>query len=282
MVSFSGLAMLLVGVGYKLAWVPFHMWSPDVYQGAPAPVTALIASGSKGAVFALLLRLTAEAGLRGHGSAFLALAVLATATMFVGNLLALSENNVKRLLAYSSVAQMGYLLIPVLASGARGVPSATFYLVSYLAAAIAAFGVIAVVSARRETGDVEQLRDYVGFSTANPVLAAVFALSLLSLTGMPLTAGFFAKFYIFTAAADRRLWWLLIVGVVNTGMSAFYYLKVVFALYAHRQTSDHPVPGTSFTPAICLAACTAAIIVFGIYPTPLIRLAEAAARALAH
>ncbi len=278
-VSIAGLAMLFVGVGFKLAWAPFHMWSPDVYQGAPAPVTALVASGSKGAVFALVLRLAAAAGL--EGPAFVALAVLATATMFVGNLLALSERNLKRLLAYSSIAQMGYLLIPILAQGHLGVPSAAFYLVSYLGAAIAAFGAIAVLSARRESGDLEQIRDYVGLSATNPGLAALLALSLLSLTGMPVTAGFFAKFYIFTAAAERGLWWLLIVGVINTGMSAFYYLRVVFALYAHRETAPIGDPwGRTLTPFIALAICALLMLLFGVYPTPLFELAAAPSRVL--
>lgn len=296
LVSPFGVGMIAVGVGFKLAWAPFHTWSPDVYQGAPAPVTALIASGSKGAVFSLVLRLAA-AGLHihapdahlsryptwsGHTAAtYIALAVLATATMFVGNLLALSQTNLKRLLAYSSIAQMGYLLIPVLAGGALGVASAAFYLVSYMAAAIAAFGVISVCSARRETGDMEQISDYVGLAAVRPGLAAVLAIALLSLTGMPLTAGFFAKFYIFTAAAQRGLWWLLIIGVVNTGMSAFYYLRVVFALYSRRDDSaEEPAVGDTLTPLISLAACTAVIVFLGVYPAPLIRLAEAAARVL--
>lgn len=279
-VSAFGAAMLVVGVGFKLAWAPFHMWSPDVYQGAPAPVTALIASGSKGAVFALLLRLVAESGLQSNANSFAVLAVLATVTMFVGNLLALNQTNVKRMLAYSSIAQMGYLLIPVLASGAMGVPSATFYLVSYMAAAIAAFGVISVRSERRGSGDSDQLSEYAGLATTEPGLAAVFALALLSLTGMPLTAGFFAKFYIFTAAAERGLWWLLIVGVINTGISAFYYLRVVFALYSHRDASSEPETGTPITPMIPLAVCSAVIVFLGLYPTPLIRLAEAAARVM--
>lgn len=280
LISWFGLGLIAVGVGFKLAWAPFHMWSPDVYQGAPAPVTALIASGSKGAVFALALRLVTAAGLPGSSASFIALAALATATMFVGNLLALSQTNLKRLLAYSSIAQMGYLLIPILAYGPLGVPSAVFYLVSYMVAAIAAFGVVSVCSARRESGDFEQISDYTGLSTTQPALAAVLALALVSLIGVPLTAGFFAKLYIFTAAAQRGLWWLLIVGVINTAMSAFYYLRVVFALYAHREASAEMTAGTATTPLIALAVCSAVMVFLGIYPTPLIRLAEAAARAL--
>ncbi len=280
-VSVFGLGLIAVGVGFKLAWAPFHMWSPDVYQGAPAPVTALIASGSKGAVFALLLRIAAEAGLPVGSRSFVALAVVATATMFVGNLLALGQRNLKRLLAYSSIAQMGYLLIPVLSGGVLGAPSAVFYLVSYMAAAIAAFGVIAIISARRESGEVERISDYAGLSSSNPALAAVLAISLLSLTGMPLTAGFFAKLYIFTAAADAGLWWLLVVGVVNTGMSAFYYLRVVYAIYARPDTTvELSQPGKAATALVSLGVCTAVMILFGLYPAPLIGLAESASRVL--
>ncbi len=280
-VSLFGLGLVMVGFGFKLAWAPFHTWSPDVYQGAPAPVTALIATGSKGAVFALVLRLMVAAGLPDHRVVFTALAVLAVATMTVGNLLALTQRNVKRLLAYSSVAQMGYLFIPLLSAGAEGVSSAIFYLVSYMAAAVAAFGVIAAVSAHRSTGDVEDIADYAGLASRRPVLAGVLAISMLSLIGMPLTSGFFAKFYIFSAAAQAGLWWLLIVGVVNTGLSAFYYLRVVFALYTTPTVvgaEDAPVPLVG--PAIALGLSAAVMIFAGIYPSPLVRLAEVAARSL--
>lgn len=281
LVSWLGLGLELVGFGFKLAWVPFHTWSPDVYQGAPAPVTALIASGSKGAVFALLLRLTSMSHLQGQRSAFVTLAVIAVATMFVGNLLALTQNNVKRLLAYSSIAQMGYLLIPLIAGGANGVSSAVFYVASYVAATVAAFGVITVVSASRETGDVDRLADYAGLAGRSPWLAAIFAAALLSLTGMPLTAGFFAKFYIFTSAAQSGLWWLLIVAAINTGMSAFYYLRVVFALYSRPESEAAAAPiAMSVGAALSLAACSAVIVLLGVYPTPLLRLAEAAARSV--
>lgn len=280
-VSYFGLGLVLVGFGFKLAWAPFHTWSPDVYQGAPAPVTALIATGSKGAVFALLLRLVATSEFQRDPRLYAVLAVLAVATMFTGNLLALAQTNLKRLLAYSSIAQMGYLLIALLAGGARGVASAVFYLVAYMAASIVAFGVIAVLSASRDSGDVEQLSDYAGLAERKPWLAGVLALAMLSLTGVPLTAGFFAKFYIFSAAAGAGLWWLLIVGVISTGMSAFYYLRVVFALYSRSESSIELPAAYAIGPGIALAAATTVILVIGVYPTPLIRLAEAAARVVA-
>ena len=272
---FLGWALLLVGVGFKLAVVPFHMWSPDVYQGAPAPVTALIATGSKGAVLVFLLRFVAPA--LPHTPLSTAIAVLSVASMIVGNLLALMQTNVKRLLAYSSIAHLGYLLIPLLAR-AGGASSIAFYLVSYFATTIAAFGVITVISSSRATGDVENLRDYRGLGHRHPILAAVFALAMLSLTGIPPTAGFIAKFFIFAAAAQSGLWWLLIVGVVNSGISAFYYLRVLVAVYAPPEADTEPLPGAKPLAAIALALCTTVILAFGVYPAPLIRLADFAMR----
>lgn len=272
--SFFGIALVLVAFGFKLAVVPFHMWSPDVYQGAPAPVTALIATGSKGAVFALLLRLVLAMGLFESTSIFLAIVVLAIATMTIGNLLALMQTNVKRLLAYSSIAHIGYLLIPLLAGGTRGASSIAFYLVSYFATTIVAFGVITVLSSSRRTGDLENFRDYRGLASRRPILAALFALALFSLTGLPPTAGFIAKFYIFSAAADAGLWGLLIVGVLNSGVSAFYYLRVVAAMFTAPEVEQEPLPNTRPLGAIALWLSSAIIVIVGFYPAPLIRLAE--------
>ena len=299
--SFFGLAMVLVVFGFKLAIAPFHMWSPDVYQGAPSPVTALIATGSKGAVLALLLRFLTLGSLQANHSIYLTITVLSIATMFVGNLLALMQSNVKRLLAYSSIAHMGYLLIPLLAAGPNGPPSIAFYLVTYFATTIAAFGVIAVLSgsASRITNhasriipslithhssrlDLDELDDYRGLSGRHPILAAVFALSLLSLTGIPPTAGFIAKFYIFSAAAQSGLWTLLIVGVINSGISAFYYLRLLVAMYTpNPHTPTLPHSHTSLASALSLAVVTAIILVFGVYPSPLIHLAQSAMHKLA-
>lgn len=279
--STFGLALVIVGFGFKLAIVPFHMWSPDVYQGAPAPISALIASGSKGAVFALFLRLVATQGLNTHKATFLILAVLAVATMSVGNLLALLQNNIKRLLAYSSIAQIGYLMIPLLAGGTRGASSIAFYLVFYVFAIVLAFGVIAVLSRERETGDMETLEDYHGLISVRPALAYALTLSLLALVGMPVTVGFFGKFYIFSAAAASGLWWLLIIGLVNSGISAYYYLRVVFIIFAQPEMNAEnierlPTPGPASS--IALVVMSAALITFGIYPALLFRLAETAVK----
>lgn len=278
--TFFGLGLIIVGFGFKLAVVPFHMWSPDVYQGAPAPVTALIATGSKGAVFALLLRFVVVSGLMTDRTTYITLAVLAVLTMLAGNLLALLQTNIKRLLAYSSIAQIGYLLIPLIAGGMLGPSSIAFYLASYFATTIAAFAVISALSRRREFGDTEDLEDYRGLYLRHPLLAAVLAISMLSLTGIPLTSGFIGKFYIFSAAVQAGLWWLLIVGVVASGISAFYYLRVLSIIYTRPKTLPEPHPKPDMFTSITLAVSTAIMVFFGIYPTPLIRLAQSAMQTL--
>ena len=300
--SFFGLAMVLVVFGFKLAIAPFHMWSPDVYQGAPSPVTALIATGSKGAVLALLLRFLTIGSLQANDTIYLTITVLAIATMFVGNLLALLQTNVKRLLAYSSIAHMGYLLIPLLAGGVSGPSSIAFYLATYFATVILAFGVIAVLSGsllpprsslldasgslithHSSRLDLDELDDYRGLSSRHPLLAAIFALALLSLTGIPPTAGFIAKFYIFSAAAQSGLWTLLIIGVVNSGISAFYYLRLLVAMYTPSASPSRQVAPSPprLAAALSLAIVTTVILVFGVYPSPLIKLAQAAMKGLA-
>ena len=274
--SLLGMALIVVGFSFKLALVPFHMWSPDVYQGAPAPATALISSGSKGAIFALLFRFMAYIDLGRSNGLFLLLGTLAVLTMFGGNLLALMQQNLKRLLAYSSVAHMGYLLIPLLAGGAAGAAAFGFYLVSYFATVIAAFGVISVLSGRGE--EIEELEDYRGLAYRQPLPAIVLALAMLSLTGIPLTAGFIAKFYIFSAGIRSHLWALVIIGIINSGISAFYYLRVLAALYVQTEPSVARIASARPWGAGGLVLLAAVLVFFGIYPSPLIQLAEAAMR----
>jgi len=281
MSAYLGLVMVLVAIGFKLAFVPFHMWSPDVYQGAPAPVTALIATGSKGAVLALLLRLVYTTSTAPKPWLFAVLAVLSIATMSVGNLLALLQTNVKRLLAYSSIAHLGYLIIPLIAGPPIGPLSIAFYLASYFATNIAAFGVVSVLSAPMEVGEVEEIGEYRGLSRRNPLLAATMALALLSLTGIPLTSGFFAKLYILSSAAQRGLWALLVIAVINSGISAFYYLRVLIAMYTRADGDQTPFPKPGAAAALALGFSVAVIVFFGVYPTPLLKLAEAATRIIA-
>src|SRR5262249_20378764 len=207
----AGFAMLLVGVGYKLALVPFHMWTPDVYQGAPAPVTAFLATVSKGAMFALLLRYFTPIDVYAYRPLFLVFSLIAIASMLVGNLLALSQPNVKRLLAYSSIAHLGYLLVAFLASRAMAGTAVAFYLVAYFIASLGAFGIITVLS--NGAREAESIDAYRGLFWQHPWLAGIFTAMLLSLAGIPITAGFVGKFYVVAAGVGTSLWLLVILMV---------------------------------------------------------------------
>ncbi len=263
-----GLGLILVAFVFKLALAPAHVWAPDVYQGAPAPVTALLATGSKAAMFALLVRFVALVALRERVSLLVLLEVFALATMSVGNLLALLQRNLKRLLAYSSVANMGYLLIPVAAGGLTGVSSLSFYFISYFLTTLGAFGVIAALS--RQGEEFERLEDYQGLAARRPWLAAALGVMMLSLAGLPPTVGFMAKFYIFSAAAQSRLWLLLLVGVINSGISLYYYLQVLVAMYLRSPEPSRHWPRVRLASGVALVALTLAVVAFGLYPAPLI------------
>jgi NADH-quinone oxidoreductase subunit N len=285
----TGQALIVVGFGFKLAVVPFHMWTPDVYEGAPAPVTGFVASVSKGAMFALLLRYFTTLGLAATPALWLVFALIAAASILAGNLLALLQNDIKRLLAYSSIANMGYLLVAFLSSGARETVSVTFYLVAYLVTILAAFGVVSVLSGVE--GDAAALEDYRGLFWRHPWLAAILTVAMLSLAGIPLTAGFIGKFYILVAAGASALWWLAIILVVGSAIGLYYYLRVIVMMYLDRpQVKASAAPGglpTAARPAVApatvalsaasgvaLAALLLGILVLGIYPTPLIGLIQ--------
>src|SRR5262245_14622823 len=265
-----GQAMIFVGVGFKLAVAPFHVWAPDVYEGAPAPSTAFIATVSKGAVFALLVRYFANLGVEVFRQFFPALAAVAIASMFLGNLLALAQTNVKRILAYSSIAHMGYLLVAFLAGGSLGATAVAFYLVAYFVTNLIAFGVVAVLSGRREA---DELEDYRGLFWRRPWPATIFLTALLSLGGIPLTAGFMGKFYILMAGVGSALWLLAIILVVNTMISFYYYLRVAFMMFRDApEGAAAPVaaPSLSFMGGAALAALTLLLVWIGVYPGPLI------------
>jgi NADH-quinone oxidoreductase subunit N len=272
-----GLGLILVGFGFKLALVPFHTWAPDVYQGAPAPVSALVATGSKAALLAVLVRF-APVLMGAHSGAPL-LEVLAIITMFGGNLLALFQGNLKRLLAYSSIAHMGYLLIPLLAGGAAGVASIWFYFVSYFITTIGAFGVISALSAGPE--EVAELEQYRGLGFRRPWIGAVLGLMMLSLAGIPLTVGFMAKLYIFAAAARSGLWLLLVVGVVNSGMAAYYYLRVLSILYSQPGEAEERLPRVRPASGVVLVALSVLVVLLGIVPGALMSRAQAISRGTA-
>jgi NADH-quinone oxidoreductase subunit N len=264
----TGLAMMVVGIGFKLAVVPFHMWTPDVYEGAPAPVTAFIATVSKGGMFALLMRYFSRLGLHDSGSLFVLFAIIALVSMLAGNLLALLQTNVKRILAYSSIAHLGYLLVAFLAGGSAGTAAVTFYLVAYFVTMLSAFGVITVLSVDREA---DGMADYEGLFWQRPWLAVAFAASLLSLAGIPLTAGFVGKFYVIAAGVGSDLWWLVLMLVISSGIGLFYYLRIIVAMYKDApRESQVGVPSLSLTGSVALAALTLLLVWLGIYPATFI------------
>jgi len=264
----AGLAMIIVGVGFKLAVVPFHMWTPDVYEGAPAPVTAFIATVSKGGMFALLMRYFSRLGLHGSGSLFLLFAIIAIVSMLAGNLLALLQTNIKRILAYSSIAHLGYLLVAFLAGGTAGMAAVTYYLVAYFVTMMGALGVITVLSVDEKEADT--MADYSGLFWQRPWLAAVFAASLFSLAGIPLTVGFVGKFYIIAAGVGSALWWMVLILVVSSGIGLFYYLRIVVAMYRDAREDQVGAPSLSLTGSVALAAVTLLLVWLGIYPASLI------------
>jgi NADH-quinone oxidoreductase subunit N len=280
-----GLALILIGLGFKVAIAPFQIWTPDVYEGAPTPVTALFAAGPKAAAFALLLRIFATVPAATQVW-FWAFWILAALTMFAGNLGALVQNNVKRLLAYSSIAHAGYILVAFAAvtgmsssaslSDLGGVPAYAailFYLLSYALVKVGAFTIVSQLGGKDEK--YVTLEDYAGLSQRHPVAAATLSLFLLSLLGLPVTAGFFGKFYIFKAAINSNLIWLAILMALNSVIGAYYYLKVIVAMYMREPGEDTAATAPLSFPAtvnIVLAVTAAGTIYFGLFPNQVLRL----------
>jgi NADH-quinone oxidoreductase subunit N len=265
-VLLAGMVLILTGFGFKLALVPFHLWTPDIYEGAPAPVTAFVASVSKGAMFALLLRFFYTVSRRNFGALFLVLAIIAVASMVAGNVLALLQDNVKRILAYSSIAHMGYVLVAFLAAGMLGAQAVSFYLVAYFITTIGAFGVITVLSPRER--DADRIDDYRGLFWKRPAVGTLLTLMLLSLAGIPATAGFFGKFYIVAAGASSAVWGLIITLVLTSVVGVFYYLRVVVAIYSPPAETGEAVP-VIHVPAssgIVLGALGVLLVWLGVYP----------------
>ncbi|MCL5735014.1 MAG: NADH-quinone oxidoreductase subunit N [Actinobacteria bacterium] len=279
-----GIGLVLAGIGFKLAVVPFHLWTPDVYQGAPAPVAAFVATVSKGAVLVLLLRYIGEVDLAKGGVLAMILSAVAYASMIGGNLLALMQQNVKRLLAYSSIAHMGYMLVALVAGGSSSRIAVAFYLSVYSVSLATAFGVIAVLS--RPKDEAESLDVYRGMIRKRPVLASIFTASLLSLAGIPLTAGFLGKFFIVRAGAGSALWGLIAILAITSAMSLYYYLRVIVVVFADEQGVERTRGAGPASrrmggrlAAVTLSSMTAITIFLGVYPDPLIRLINAVAAA---
>ena len=266
----GGLAFIVTGIGFKLGVVPFHLWTPDVYEGAPAPVTAFLATVSKGAIFALLLRYFYSSGAQRLRLVFLLFAIIAIASMLIGNLLALLQNNIKRILAYSSIAHMGYLLVAFEAGGATASEAIAFYLVAYFITTVGAFGVVTVLSAGER--DADTLEDYAGLFWRRPMLASIFTLMLLSLAGIPVTAGFFAKFSVVAAGASAGIWGLILILVISSVIGLFYYLRVVVTMFARvREEAPRAEPYTMGASYV-LVALTVLLVWLGVYPGFLLNL----------
>ncbi|MCB1054482.1 MAG: NADH-quinone oxidoreductase subunit N [Acidobacteria bacterium] len=274
LVTVAGLAFVLVGIGFKLALVPFHLWTPDVYQGAPAPITAFVATVSKGGVVAFLLRLVAAAGAvarpeDGEGL-FVVLALLAGASILVGNLLALLQRDVKRLLAYSSIAHLGYLLVALLAGGELGPRAAVFYLIAYAVTILLAFGVVTILSrAEQEAGDLDAYR---GLFWRRPILASAMAAAVFSLAGIPLTAGFVAKLYLLLAALDGSRFGLVGILVVGSVLGLYYYLRVVVAMLATPEPETAASEPVGASGGVALAGLGAVLIWIGVAPSAWLRI----------
>lgn len=269
----SGLALIITGIGFKLAVVPFHMWTPDIYEGAPAPVTAFVATVSKGAMFALLLRYFYRAGGITNREIVIVFTIVAIASMLIGNLLALFQTNVKRILAYSSIAHMGYLLVAFLAGGSYAVEAVMFYLVAYFITTLGAFGVVSVLS--RTADEPELAIDYDGLFWQRPAIAGVFTVMMFSLAGIPVTAGFIGKFYIITAGTFSTTWTLLMVLIVGSVIGLFYYLRLVAVMYRLPEPQPEPIARRISSPGgVVLATLTGLLIWFGVYPEPLFRLIQ--------
>lgn len=269
-----GLGLMMVGFGFKISSVPFHMWVPDVYQGAPTSVTALIATGSKAGAFAALIRVLMVT-LRGVPPDWAALLwVIAAVTMTVGNVVALAQSNLKRMLAYSSIAHVGYMLVGLTAGGVGGAGSVLFYMLTYTFTTAGAFGVITLCE--RARGEAVEVGDYAGLARRHPILAATLALFLLSLVGIPPLAGFVGKFYVFGAAVRAGYIWLTVIAVLNSAAAAYYYLRIIVYMYMREPEGAATTYASSFAGGLALAIALVGIVLLGVMPAPFVDLAQAA------
>lgn len=265
-----GFLLAVVGFGFKIAMVPFHMWTPDVYQGAPTPVTAFMASGSKAAGFAALIRILAtssgEAAVNWQGVVW----VLAVLTMTVGNITALRQQNIKRMLAYSSIAHAGYVLVGVIAANELATPSAVFYLAAYTFMTVGAFGIVSMLASHRE--EYLDLASYRGLAYRAPLVAVAMSVFMFSLAGIPPTAGFVGKVYLFSAAVKAGFIWLVILGVINSMISLYYYLGVVVNMFMSNPEESTPTPPRLPAVAVALGLAVAGTLVLGLLPSTLMDL----------
>jgi NADH-quinone oxidoreductase subunit N len=267
-----GLVMLVAGLGFKISAVPFHMWAPDIYEGAPTPVTAFLAAGSKAASFAILLRIfvTALPGVWAYWT--ILIAVLAAVTIIVGNLVAIPQTNIKRLLAYSSIAQAGYILVGLVNASETGIKGVMFYTFLYVFATMGAF---TVATYFYTVAGSDEIKDYAGLSQRSPLMAVVMLVCMLSMAGIPPLAGFVGKFYLFSTIVDDYLW-LVFIGLIMSMVSVYYYLRVALVMYRDEPVDETPIKLSSPV-AVTLLLTMVATLVIGFYPGPLSEIVNAAA-----
>ena len=276
---YVAMALMFVGLGFKVAAAPFHIWTPDVYEGAPAPIVGFMSTAPKAAAFAVLLRVVYAINAPGR---FWLIWVAAALSMTLGNVGALVQTNIKRLLAYSSIAHAGYLLaafaMTTPENSASGISAAMFYTAAYAAMNVGAF---AVVSHFANAGErYVTLEDYEGLGRSSPLLAATLTIFLLSLIGIPMTGGFFAKFYVFSAAVKANLIWLTIIGVVNSAIGAYYYLRIIVVMYMREARKEVPVTPVSFGLGLALAISIVATLYLGMFPNRVLRTTRQSAKDL--
>src|SRR5271165_6549588 len=260
--AYLAVALMFVGLGFKVAAAPFHVWTPDVYEGSPAPVVAFMSTGPKAAAFAVLLRVLFATGAPGW---FWMVWVAAVLSMSIGNICALVQNNVKRLLAYSSIAHAGYILVAFAAAQTMGISAAMFYAASYAAMNVGAFAIVAHLAGKGER--YVTLEDYAGLGRRSPLIAALLTIFLLSLIGIPITGGFFAKFYVFSSALQSNLVGLTIIGVINSAIAAYYYLRIIVYMYMRDERAvEAPVAPIPFSLGAGLVISLIAVIYLGVLP----------------
>ncbi|MCI4186935.1 NADH-quinone oxidoreductase subunit NuoN [Dickeya dianthicola] len=277
----AGLGMMLVGLGFKLSLVPFHLWTPDVYQGAPAPVSTFLATASKIAIFGAVMRLFLYAPLVDTESVRTTLGVIAFASILFGNLMAVAQSNIKRLLGYSSIAHLGYLLVALIAVQTQQLALETIgvYLAGYLFSSLGAFGVVSLMSSPYRGPDADSLFSYRGLFWHKPILSAVMTVMMLSLAGIPMTLGFFGKFYVLAVGVNARLWWLSAAVVVGSAIGLYYYLRVLISLYLSApQTLNRDTPNNWALTAggVVVLISSVLVLLLGLYPQPLISLVQLA------
>ncbi len=272
-----GLGMILIGLGFKVSAAPFHVWTPDVYEGAPSPVVGLMSTAPKAAAFAVLLRIVYGAFPQSHSSWVPLLWLMAAISMTLGNFGALRQQNVKRMMAYSSIAHAGYLLVAFTALSADGVAAASFYAVAYAAMNVGVFAVISHAGGQDERYAL--LSDYRGIAYRSPLLGGVLAFFLISLIGIPFTGGFFGKFYVFAAALHSGMVWLAILGLVNSGIAAYYYLRLLTTAYTKPDENlpMYAIPRITMPMLVALLLTVAATLVLGIAPGRILARAQAGA-----